>query len=127
MKGAIRFFPRLNVAGMIPGPRRILGLVENGFGEMRGGITQRQHLKRGAHLGHLPHFLQTKAGNANTPARLAHDQPLRFQSPESLAHRHMADAELFGNVVLAQLRAGLDRTGNDTVRQYSADLRSDGV
>ncbi len=127
MKGAVGFLPRLRIAGPVAGAGCIFGLIENGLGQMRRGVAQRQNFKRGAHLGYFSDFFDAETGDANATARLADHEPLRLQAAERLPYRHMARTELFGNMVLAQLRSGLDRAGNDPVGKPPADPRGDGV
>lgn len=127
MKGPVGFFPSLRIAGPVAGAGGIFGLIENGLGQMRRGIAQRQHFKRGTHLGDFPDFLGAETGNTNPPARFADHEPLRLEASERLAYRHMARTELFGNMVLAQLRAGLYRAGNDPISKRPADPDGDGV
>ncbi|GGA57042.1 hypothetical protein GCM10011499_29080 [Pelagibacterium lentulum] len=90
---------------------------------MREGVAQRQGFERGAHFGYLSHLIEAEAGHPHAPARLTDHKTLGLQTPESLAHRHMACAEFLGNMILPKPGARLKRSGNDTVGQHFADPR----
>jgi len=94
---------------------------------MRRGMAQSQHFKGGAHLSHLLDFIHAETGDPNASARLADDKPLRFQTPERLAYRHMACAELLGNMILAQPGPRFERTGDDAIGKRLADPHRDCV
>lgn len=127
MEGAVGFLPRVNILCAIPGLVRLLCLIEDGLRQMWRGVPKSHGFESRSHLGNLFDLVETEAGDPYTPAGLTGNQPLRFEAPKSLAYRNMARTELFGDVVLAQFRAGLDLTGNDPVGERFADSRCDGV
>ena len=121
MEGPVGILPCLDILGLIGSPIGILCLLENSLGEMRDRIAQGQRFESGPHLGHLPDFFEAESCNANASARLAHDKPLRFQTPKCLTHRDMARAEFFGNMILPEPGARFQRPGNNPVGQRLAD------
>ena len=127
MKSPVGFFPCLNVTGAVAGPVGFLRLIENGFGQMRSGIAQRQGFERSPHLDHFPDVFETETGNANASARLADDKTLRLQTPERLANRHMAHAKFLGNMILTKPGTRLKLAGNDTLGKHLADPDGNGL
>ena len=108
-------------------PRRLFGSVEDGGGEVAGGVFQRQHLQRRPHLRHFAHFGDVEGGDAHAAARLADRQALRLQPAECLAHRHMTRLEFLGDVILPQAGAGREFAAHDAVGQHAADPSCDCV
>lgn len=100
MKGPIGLFPRLDICRLIAGPNSILGLPEDGLRQMRSGMAESKTLKLRPHLGHLPDFIQVEESNANPPPRLADHQTLGLEPAKGLTNRHVARAELPGDVIL---------------------------
>jgi len=121
MEAAIGLFPRLDVAGAVGRPVGLLGLIENGLGQVRCSVAQSQHFKRGAHFGDFPDFLKTEARDTNASAGLAGDESLGLQTPERLTHGHMTRAEFLGNMILPKPGARLKRAADNAVCKHLAD------
>jgi len=127
MEGAIGFFPGADVARTIARQGRLFGAIENGRREAWGSMAEGKAFERSAHLGHFADGREIERGDADTPARLANGEPLRFEPAKRFAHRHMACAELVGDMVLPQASTRLDGPGDNAVGKRPGDPSSYGV
>ncbi len=127
VKASIRLVPRLHVGCPVAGAGGRFGRIENGSGEMRRRMTQRQHFQRRPHLRHFLYLIETETCDPHTATGLTDDKPLRFQPPKRLAYRHMTGTEFFGNVILPKPRPGGDRAGDNPLGKHSADTGGDRV
>lgn len=127
MKGSVGLLPGLDIRRFVTGPNGILGLLENGLCQMRGSMAQGKPLKLRPHFGHFPDFIQIEESNANPSPWLTDHQTLGLKAAKGFADRHMACAELLGNVILPKLASRLQLTRDNALGQGAADPPHEGV
>lgn len=124
---SIGLFPTANIKGAVTFPRRRLRLIQNCRRHVGNGMAKGENFKSGPHFRHLPHIGKTEIRHANATPGNADRQPLRLQSPKSLANRHMRSAEFLGNMILSQPLTGRKFSAHDAIGQRAADFCGDGV
>ena len=121
VEGPVGLFPVVNVVGLIAGKTQVLQLNNLFLREIGDGMQQGQGLQRHPHQLHLALRGLVQRRDANPRMRFADDQALGYEAQKGLAHRHMADLELFRDMVLPKSSFRGQFPTHDTKRKGVGD------
>ena len=113
--GQLEFLDRLGIVAFDHGD---LDPRQEGRGEFRRRIAQRDHLERSAHLGDLLHRFGVERRDPHAAAGDRDDEMLRLQLPEGLAHRDVAGMEFPRDMVLPERGIGRQRAADDALSEH---------
>ncbi len=118
---AVQLEEALHGAGLMHRLGELGEPVDLRLGERGQAVPQQQRFDALAHLVELDAFVEAEPGDPRTGVGDRRDQPLGFQDPQRLSHRHAAGAVLIGQFFLSQ--SGAWRV--DTVQDRGAQLVGD--
>src|SRR5579872_2007796 len=125
MKGPIGRLEILQRFSVVALDQRQFDFGQMGGRHPGGGMTQGDHLERGAHLDDFSHRGGIERSDPDATARYADHEMLGFELAKSFPHRDMARTELPRDVVLPEWRVRCQGAGNDLLGNRSGDPRRD--
>src|SRR5579872_204035 len=123
MKGPIGRLEILQRFSVVALDQRQFDFGQMGGRHPGGGMTQGDHLERGAHLDDFSHRGGIERSDPDATARYADHEMLGFELAKSFPHRDMARTELPRDVVLSERRIRCQRTGNNLLGNGPGDPR----